>query len=227
MPRIILLGPPGAGKGTQGRFLARHFRVPHLATGDILRDALRHDKNGEVGQAARVISDGDMVSDAVANALVFARLEGEAAHAGWVLDGYPRTRAQAESLFAFLQARNEAVDVVVALGVGKETVLARLGGRMVCPQCAASYHRDTNPPRNRDTCDGCGSRLTTRPDDTPDGIHRRLDLYQLRTAPVADWFREKNLLYVVSGEGDEKAVLARCLEAIRGAECGDTKETLV
>ena len=221
--RIIIIGPPGAGKGTQGRFLARYFRVPHLATGDLLRDALRDGKNAELSRAARVISSGDMVSDGVANALVFAKLSEPGAECGWILDGYPRTVVQAEALLGFLHKRNEAINAALALSVSEKTVLLRLGGRMVCENCAASFHRRENPPRIDDKCDGCGSTLLVRPDDTEAGIARRLGLFYERTAPLASWFGVRNLLQNVSGEGSAETVRARCLDAA----LGEKKETMV
>ena len=220
--RIIIIGPPGAGKGTLGRSLARYFRVPHFATGDLLRDALRNGKDSELIQAARVISGGDMVSDGVANALVFDKLNAAASQNGWILDGYPRTVSQAEALATFLQKRNETVGIALFLAVSEETVLSRLSGRMVCENCAASFHRRDNPPKSAGVCDSCGGELAVREDDTPNGIARRLRLFHDRTAPLRAWFETRNLLKLVSGEGEASAVLARCLSAL-----GEKKETMV
>lgn len=221
--RIIIIGPPGAGKGTLGRSLARHFRVPHFATGDLLRDALRDGKDTELTQAARVISGGEMVSDDVANALVFDNLNAPEAQNGWILDGYPRTVSQAEALAAFLKARNEQISAAVYLVVREETVLSRLDGRMVCKNCATSFHRRNSPPQVAGICDSCGGELIVRDDDTPSGIARRLRLFYDRTAPLEAWFAERNLLRRVSGEGEAEAVLTRCLTA----DLGEAKETMV
>ena len=229
MIRLILFGPPGAGKGTLGRSLARHFRVPHIATGDLLRSALAHDRDGVVGQAAQVINAGYMVSDEVANSLVFSRLKEADANNGWILDGYPRTLGQAEALDRFLRHEQQTITVAITLAVREETVLERLGGRSVCVRCGASYHETNNPPRVVGICDNCGGELVVRDDDTPSGISRRLRLYNERTVPLADWYKKHGVLQTISGEDEADDVLARALLVLRdaGAAIGETKETLV
>lgn len=229
MINIVLFGPPGAGKGTLGRSLARHFRVPHVATGDLLRSALAHDRDGAVGQAAQVINAGYMVSDAVANSLVFSRIKESDAEDGWILDGYPRTLGQAEALDGFLQREQQTVTVVITLAVSEETVLERLGGRSVCVRCGASYHETNNPPRVVGICDNCGGELVIRDDDTPSGISRRLRLYHERTVPLADWYKKRGVLQTISGEGEPDDVLTHALRVIEqaGIATGETKETLV
>lgn len=214
-----MLGPPGAGKGTQGYRLSRHWDVPHVASGDLLRRVIATE-GGELAETARVIHQGHMVSDELASTIVFREIEGTS---GFVLDGYPRNVAQARTLEDFLKQRQIALDAVLSLTLDDAEILRRLTGRLTCPACGESYHRDTQPPKVEGICDRCGGTLIIREDDHPDRIKTRLALYAERTQPLIDYYREAGLLRAVDGVGTEEAVFSRCLSAVfsgRGSKTG-------
>ncbi|MDX1931270.1 MAG: nucleoside monophosphate kinase [Capsulimonadales bacterium] len=211
MKRIIMMGPPGAGKGTQGVRLARTLTVPHIASGDLLRRLMAEDGDSELARAVRVIHEGRMVSDEVASAIVFREL-GNAA--GFVLDGFPRNVAQAELLSKYLTEQREHLDAVLYLHVTEEVVVARIGGRLTCARCGETYHRDHEPPVVAGICDRCGNQLEIRPDDRPDHIRTRLHLYEERTAPLVGWYEAHGLLRHVDADDSQETVFERCLRAI-------------
>lgn len=210
MPRVIMIGPPGAGKGTQGYKLAQYWDVPHVASGDLLRRVIAVE-NSELAEAARVIHQGYMVSDEFASAIVFREIEGKS---GFVLDGYPRNVAQARTLDEFLANQGQHVDAVLSLLLDDAEILRRLAGRLTCPNCGESYHRETQPPKVEGICDRCGGTLIIREDDHPDRIKTRLALYAERTRPLIDFYRDAGLLREVDGVGTEDAVFSRCLSAV-------------
>ncbi|MBC8141844.1 MAG: nucleoside monophosphate kinase [Armatimonadetes bacterium] len=213
--RLLITGSPGAGKGTQGTRLAAHFGIPHLSSGDLLRKIVASG-DGAVAQSARAISDGKMVSDETANALMLGELDKPEAANGFVLDGYPRTLSQAQTLTAFLAGRGEKLDAVVALEVSEVAVIERLGNRITCPQCGETYHALVSPPKVVGVCDECGyAGLTVRPDDLPERITVRLRLYTERTEPILGYYREQNLLTPVNAEGTENDVFARIVAALK------------
>lgn len=227
MTRLVILGPPGAGKGTQGKRLAAYWGVPHVATGDILRRVIATEDT-DLARAAQVIQQGHLVPDEVANALLFRELsESPEARNGFVLDGYPRTVPQAEALAGFLAAQGQALDAALLLLVSEETLLARLSGRLTCAQCGASYHVTKDPPQLPDVCDRCGSGLSVRDDDRPDHILTRFQHYHVRTEPVIAFYRASGQLRPVSAEGTEEEVFARCLEAVDGKNAGGVAGSLV
>jgi len=210
--RVIFLGPPGAGKGTQARELAAASRVPHVATGDMLREAVA-DKTSLGLEAKRYMDSGGLVPDDVVIGLVGERLEQPAAKAGCVLDGFPRTVAQAQALDALFARKSLTLDRVIYFNVSRPELLRRLTGRRVCRTCGHTYHLVSAPPKVAGKCDACGGELYQRPDDSEATVANRLDVYEKQTAPLLDYYRERHLLAEISGEGP----VAEVARAIRKA----------
>jgi len=210
--RVAFLGPPGAGKGTQARDLAREWGVLHLATGDMLREAVA--AGTQLGlEAKRYMDQGALVPDDVIIRMMAERLGAGAAAQGFILDGFPRTIAQAEALARLLKDLGQTLDTVVYFDVSEPELLRRLTGRRVCRACGHSYHLTSNPPKRAGVCDACGGELYQREDDAEATVRNRLDVYRRQTAPLLDYYRQRNLLTTVSGEGP----VATIREAIRGA----------
>jgi adenylate kinase len=209
--RVIVLGRQGAGKGTQCVRLSRHYVVPHISTGDMLRAAVR--ERTELGKAAKDVMDaGKLVSDEIIIGIVEERLDKpDAARRGYVLDGFPRTVAQAEALGKITTHR--PLDVVVDLEVPRDVVLARLSARRVCSVCGTNYTA-TGRERSVWTCDNCGGDVVQRDDDKPDAINHRLDLYESQTQPLIDYYDRLGLLAVVDGVGTPDEVFARLLATV-------------
>jgi adenylate kinase len=209
--RLVLLGRQGAGKGTQCVRLSRHYVVPHISTGDMLRAAVR--EGTEFGRKAKEIMDrGELVSDEIMGGVVDERLDrDDTRHRGYILDGYPRTVGQAE-LLAKITA-DAPLDLVIDLVVPTDVVLERLAGRRVCTDCGANYSLDT-PPKDGWVCDNCGGDVVQRADDTPEAIQKRLDLYERETAPLIAWYAGHDLLDEVDGLGTAEEVTARLIDAI-------------
>jgi adenylate kinase len=211
--RLVLLGRQGAGKGTQCVRLARHYVVPHISTGDMLRAAVR--EGSPFGLKAKEYMDaGELLPDDVMIGIVAERLfQPDTRTRGWLLDGFPRTVAQAESLLDLTSARKKPLDVVVNLDVPRRLVLERLVARRVCEDCGANYSIAV-PPANPWSCDVCGGKVVQRSDDTEEAIERRLDLYDSQTAPLVAFFRERKLLAEVDGVGAPDDVTERIVGAI-------------
>ena len=210
--RVIFLGPPGAGKGTQARELARGLGVPHVATGDMLREAAA--AGTALGrEAKRYMDTGALVPDAVVIGLVDARLDQGDARVGWVLDGFPRTVAQAEALDELLARRGTEIERAVYFEVSREELVRRLTGRRTCRRCAAGYHTVSAPPRVTGRCDRCDGELYQREDDAEATVSRRLDVYATSTAPLLDYYRSRGVLAGVSGEGAVADIAARVRHA--------------
>lgn len=215
-PRLVILGPPGSGKGTQGTRLASFFAIPHVATGDLLRQILASESpvDADLRREAEVINQGQMVSDDFAFRLVRRQV---ATSPGFVLDGYPRNVAQADRLKAFLGERGQSLTAALFLQVEQAEILRRLSGRLTCVNCGASYHIESEPPQVPGICDRCGHTLTVRPDDEPEAVLVRLQLYAERTRPLRDWYQAQGLLQAIQAVGDEDGVFARCLDAVSAA----------
>jgi adenylate kinase len=210
--RVIFLGPPGAGKGTQAQALASEWGVPHVATGDMLREAVAA-KTPLGLEAKRHMDSGGLVPDEVVIGLVGERLAQPDAKAGVVLDGFPRTVAQAEALDALFARTGLSLDRVVYFNVSRDELLRRLTGRRVCRGCGRTYHLVSAPPKVADKCDVCGGELYQRVDDREDTVATRLDVYQKQTSPLLEYYRGRNLLSEVAGEGS----VSQVAEAIRKA----------
>jgi adenylate kinase len=210
--RLVLLGRQGAGKGTQCVRLSRHYVVPHISTGDILRSAVN--EGTEFGLKAKAVMDrGELVSDDIMGGVVRERLASDDAKSGYILDGFPRTVPQAELLHEI--TFSAPLDLVIDLVVPTEVVLERLAARRVCTDCGANYSVDS-PPKYGWVCDNCGGEVIQRADDTPDAIQKRLDLYERETAPLIAWYSDRKLLVEVDGLGAAEDVTGRLVAAIDG-----------
>jgi len=213
MPDLILLGAPGAGKGTQAQRLATRFGIPQISTGDMLRAARR--EGTPLGKRAEeYMNKGQLVPDEVVIGLVEERLKQKDAQAGFILDGFPRTVAQADALGKLLDKLGRKDLRVIDVTVGEAVLMDRLGGRLSCPKCGASFHVRLNPPRAASVCDNCANALVTRPDDQPSAIAQRLAEYAAKTAPLTAYYRDKGLLRTVDGVGDLEVVLGRIVTAL-------------
>ncbi|MCC6176730.1 MAG: adenylate kinase [Chloroflexi bacterium] len=196
---VVLMGPPGAGKGTQAGTVARLIGVAHVASGDLLREAV---KNGtEYGRLAQAYMDrGDLVPDEITVAMVISRLHQPDGRNGFILDGFPRTVSQAKALDELLEQQGKRIDVVLNLVVPRAELLARLSGRWLCRNCHASYHMLLNPPASDGVCDRCGGELFQREDDKEETARHRLDVYDRDTRPVLEYYRSRGILHEVRGD---------------------------
>ena len=212
---LVLLGPPGAGKGTQAKLLAQHYRVPHISTGDMFRD---HKARGtELGKQIQAIMDaGGLVTDEITNAMVRDRLSRPDVENGFILDGYPRTAAQAEYLERLLQSVGRRIDRVVSYEVAEELVVERISGRRSCPRCGAVYHVSANPPRLTGYCDKDGAGLAQRDDDKPENVKKRMQEYADKTWPLKRFYQERQLVAEVEGVGTPAGILAATRVVLEG-----------
>ncbi len=212
----MFLGPPGAGKGTQARELAREWGVPHLATGDMLREALA--AQTALGlEAKRFMDQGALVPDELIVGLMRERLAKPDAAAGFIVDGFPRTIAQAEALAEILKDAGQTLDAVIFFDVSEEELLRRLTGRRVCRRCQTTYHMVSAPPKTPDVCDKCGGELYQRADDRETTVRSRLEVFARQTAPLLDYYRRRGLLTTVVGEGSIEAIRQGIRRAVGAA----------
>lgn len=213
--RIILFGPPGAGKGTQAKHLEASLHLPQLSTGDMLRAARR--AGTELGlEAARYMDQGQLVPDEVVVGLIAERIAEADAASGFLLDGFPRTIPQAEALQRMLAGRNIAIDVVLSIEVPDEQIVARLAARRSCPHDGTVYHLEHLPPQREGVCDLCGSALVQREDDQPATILKRLEAFHSQTAPLKAFYASQGLLRSIDGTLNPEEVAAALHEALRG-----------
>jgi adenylate kinase len=211
--RIVMMGPPGAGKGTQAKRVAERFGVPHVSTGDMLRQAVA--AGTALGrQARRIMDDGRLVPDDVVIGIVDERLAAADAALGFVLDGFPRTVAQAQGLERLLAGRREELSRVLQLDVPEDEIVRRLSGRRVCRQCGTMYHVAFDPPAQADRCDRCGGELYQRDDDREETIRQRLEVYHEETAPLIAYYRGAGLLREIDATGDQADVFSRVMKAL-------------
>lgn len=210
-PRLVLLGKQGAGKGTQASRLAEHYEVAHLSTGDLFREAAA--AGTELGLKAKEYMDrGDLVPDETVVGVVAEQLAvDDRMQNGFVLDGFPRTRRQAEELHRILA--EHPLDLAIDLDVPTEIVLQRIAGRRVCSECGAVYHVD-HPPKQNWTCDVCGGKVVHRDDDTEEAVMRRLELYEIETLPVIQFYRRTGTLAHVEGSGETDEVFKKLVELV-------------
>lgn len=214
--RLILLGPPGAGKGTQAQRLTERLGIPQVSTGDILRAAVA--AGTPLGREAKAYMDrGALVPDGVVIGIIRERLKAPDYTRGYILDGFPRTVAQAEALGETLKAMGTPLTAVLSLTVDPEELVRRLAGRRSCGSCGAAYHLDTAPPRRPGRCDRCGGELFQREDDREETIRKRLAVYRDQTAPLVEYYRGRGLLKEVDGRGEIADVFAR-ISRVLGAE---------
>lgn len=215
--RVIMLGPPGAGKGTQATRIAERHGVPHISTGDMFRANLKQET--ELGLEARSYMDaGDLVPDDVTNRMVDDRLTWDDAGDGWVLDGFPRTLPQAEALDDILERHDTPIDVVLRFKVNDEEVVSRLSGRRVCRECGEIYHVDFNPPAADGVCDVDGGELYQRDDDQEGVIRNRLEKYAEDTAPLEEFYIRRGLLRDVEAVGDIDDVTRSAMDVLAEVE---------
>jgi adenylate kinase len=211
----MLLGPPGAGKGTQARRLAARWGVPQIATGDMLREAVARG-TGLGMEARRYMDAGELVPDGVIIGLVRERLAQPDGRKGFVLDGFPRTVTQAEALDRLLEAEGFPLQRVVLFQLADEELVTRLTGRRVCRSCGRNYHVTFSPPRVAGQCDACQGELYQRTDDEEATVRRRLAVYARDTRPLIEYYRQRGLLTTISGTGTMDAILAALVAATEG-----------
>ncbi|MCA9771492.1 MAG: adenylate kinase [Myxococcales bacterium] len=211
---LIFLGAPGSGKGTQAEILVERHEIPQISTGDMLRLAIRH--NEPFGrEAKKYINRGDLVPDDLVIQIVEQRLGQPDCRQGFILDGFPRTVAQANALEQVLGKDDRAIDVVINLCVDEGELLKRLTGRRVCSKCGTMYHLSFNPPENEGRCDRCGGRLFQRDDDQEDTIRARFEVYQEQTAPLIAYYQEKSVLRTIKGTGGAREIADRIAEVLK------------
>lgn len=212
---ILFMGPPGAGKGTQAERIVEQFGIPHISTGDAFRLAMK--EGTPLGRKAKeYVDQGLLVPDDVTNGIVRERLQQDDCKRGFLLDGYPRTLAQAEALDGMLKEAGRRIDHVINLVVDRGQLLKRLTGRRICKACGATYHVLFNPPKEEGVCGKCGGELYQRSDDTEEKVGTRLDEYLSKTEPLIRYYREQGLLREVDGEQAIDEVSARIASILKG-----------
>jgi adenylate kinase len=212
--RAVLVGPPGAGKGTQAQFIASHLAIPKISTGDIFRSNVS--TGTALGRRAKDYMDrGDLVPDEVTIAMVTSRLQEDDAQAGFLLDGFPRTVPQAETLKKLLSDWDTRLDIVLELVVDDDEVVRRLSGRRTCRRCGRVWHATFDPPSRRDRCDDCDGELFQRDDDREETIRHRLDVYAQQTQPLIAFYADEGTLLGIDATGPVEEVTDRALAALR------------
>jgi len=212
--RVVLVGPPGAGKGTQAQFIASHLAIPKISTGDIFR--FNVSTGTDMGVQARAFMDrGDLVPDEVTIAMVHSRLQEPDAQAGFLLDGFPRNVPQAETLKKTLTEWENRLDIVLELVVDDDEVVRRLSGRRTCRRCGHVWHVLFDPPARPETCDDCGGELFQRDDDREETIRHRVDVYQQQTAPLISFYADEGILLGIDATGPVEEITDRSLSALR------------
>jgi adenylate kinase len=211
--RVVLLGPPGAGKGTQAKLLREKFEACQVSTGDILRKAVA-DQSPLGKEASEYIHRGALVPDSLIVRLVAERLKEKDCENGFILDGFPRTIPQAQSLDEILKKRGLALDSVLSVQVPPRVIVERLAGRRTCKNCGALYHQDFDPPQKNGVCDRCGGELFQRDDDREETISARLKVYETQTAPLIGYYRERGLLREIDGVGKVEDIRKRLINVL-------------
>ncbi|MFF8830597.1 adenylate kinase [Streptomyces sp. NPDC015131] len=214
--RIVLVGPPGAGKGTQAAFLARNLSIPHISTGDLFRANIS--QGTELGKQAKAYMDaGNLVPDEVTIGMAKDRMEQADAENGFLLDGFPRNVAQAEALDAMLDGEGMKLDAVLDLEVEEDEVVKRIAGRRICRNDSAHvFHVTYAPPKTEGVCDQCGGELYQRDDDSEETVRKRLEVYHTQTEPIIDYYKAQGLVVTISALGKVEDVTERAMTALRG-----------
>lgn len=212
--KLILVGPPGAGKGTQSSLLASHFNIPHISTGDIFRANIKGQT--ELGKLAQsYTSAGNLVPDSVTNDMVADRLQQSDVANGYLLDGYPRNVGQAEFLTNFLNSQNTAIDAVLEYQLANDEIIRRLAGRRLCRNCQAPFHVEFEQPKVAGLCDKCGGELYQRDDDKEEVIAHRLAVYAEQTEPIINFYRQSGLIKSINALGTVDEIFARSISALK------------
>jgi adenylate kinase len=218
--RIVLVGPPGAGKGTQAAFLAKNLSIPHISTGDLFRANIS--QQTELGKLAKSYMDaGNLVPDEVTIGMAKDRMEKPDAEHGFLLDGFPRNVSQAEALDEMLQSESMKLDAVLDLEVPEEEVVKRIAGRRICRKDSSHvFHVTYSPPKQESVCDACGGELYQRDDDSEETVRKRLEVYHTQTEPIIDYYKAQGLVVTISALGKVEDVTARAMEALKRDEDG-------
>lgn len=219
--RLVLLGPPGAGKGTQAELLTERLGACHLSTGDVFRNAKNLnecDRTSAMSTALNFMKRGDLVPDQIVLGLVAERSRCLRCKGGFLLDGFPRTVAQAQALDRLLAIEDVRLDAVISYELPLEKLVSRLSGRRTCPKCKAVFHIETRPPKSPGVCDHCLSALVQREDDRPESIRVRLEAYTQATAPLVDFYRRADVLLSINAEGSPEEIFERTLVALQGRQ---------
>jgi adenylate kinase len=217
MMNLVLMGLPGAGKGTQAEKIVEKYKIPHISTGDMFRAAIK--EGTELGLQAKSYMDrGDLVPDEVTIGIVRERLSKEDCQKGFLLDGFPRTVAQAEALEQLLSDLNRSIDYVINIEVDKNILMERLTGRRICKECGATYHLVFNPPSQAGVCDKCGGELYQRADDNEETVANRLEVNLKQTQPLLEFYQEKGYLRNIDGQQEIEKVFADICELLGGLE---------
>jgi adenylate kinase len=212
--RIILLGPPGAGKGTQAKTLAEKLNLAHISTGDILRQNVK--EATDLGkEARRFMEQGLLVPDELVDRMLSQRLDTPDTQKGFILDGYPRNLNQAKTLENMLSKRNTGIDLVVYLNTSVPVIIQRLTGRLVCSSCRANFHVKNMPPKISDVCDNCGGKLYQRTDDSEETVKRRIEVYNKEVSSLLQYYEAKQKLHRLSGDEDADIVLGKIIDIAR------------
>lgn len=212
--KIVMLGAPGAGKGTQAKQIAAKFSIPHISTGDIFRANIKN--NTELGKKAKEYMDqGMLVPDSLTLELIMDRFQAPDCQNGYVLDGFPRTIPQAEALTKALADKGEKIDFAINVEVPDENIVRRMGGRRACLSCGATYHIKYNAPAKEGICDACGAELVLRDDDKPETVLKRLSVYHEQTQPLIDYYEKEGVLREVDGTKDMNDVFMDILAILR------------
>ncbi|MCR5222772.1 MAG: adenylate kinase [Lachnospiraceae bacterium] len=211
--KIIMLGAPGAGKGTQAIKIADKYGIPHISTGDLFRSNIGN--NTELGREAKQYMDaGKLVPDELTVRMLFDRVSNEDCKNGYVLDGFPRTISQAEVLEEEVGKRDDRIDFAINVDVPDDHIIRRMSGRRACPKCGATYHIEHVPPKKEGICDSCGEQLILRNDDAPETVQKRLDVYHEQTQPLIDFYDKRKILRTVDGTKDLQDVFGEIVKIL-------------